>query len=92
MRLLRNNVLRNIMIIELYGLPGSGKSFIIEKISKNISVNYIKDSVIKRTFIKQAKKISIWMPSSIILKKEFIMSLAIFHQNHYILKEVLMYI
>lgn len=58
------------MIFELYGLPGSGKTFMINKIMGNLLEKTEKESIIKKTCIKMAKKFSIWMPSSIKLKKQ----------------------
>lgn len=58
------------MLLELYGLPGSGKSFIIKKINRNTFIGFTKNIKIKKIVIKLGKKISIWMPSSIILKNK----------------------
>lgn len=58
------------MIFELYGLPGSGKSFIINKLVKVESNDLVKKSIVKKSMINLAKTLSIWMPSSIKLRKK----------------------
>lgn len=60
------------MIIELFGCPGSGKSFLMGKIVKNKSAarNLDSKNLIKTSIIRTMKKAVVYFPSSIFLKKK----------------------
>lgn len=60
------------MIVELFGCPGSGKSFLMDKIVKNKSVatDFNRKNPIKTSIIRTMKKAVVYFPSSIFLKKK----------------------
>ena len=58
------------MIIELYGLPGSGKSYLIQQINGNKPIGMMTDNKVRQLLIGMMKKAAILAPSSILLKKQ----------------------
>lgn len=58
------------MIIEIYGLPGAGKSYLLQKLNGGKSAGIVSENRIKRVLIRFAKKIVIFTPSSCLLRKK----------------------
>lgn len=58
------------MIIELYGLPGSGKSYTIQQLNGGKPIGMETKNKIKKRIISCCKKLAIWMPDSLSLKKK----------------------
>lgn len=52
------------MITELYGLPGAGKSTMIQELTGGGSTSISGNKGIKKIFIQLAKKIAVYLPSS----------------------------
>ena len=58
------------MILELFGLPGAGKSYIIKKINNNKPIGAASCNSLKNAIISILKKCSVYTPSSIMLKHD----------------------
>lgn len=56
------------MIIEFYGLPGSGKSYVIGQLRGNLHTKEGPMNSFKRFCLSCVKKIVIWTPESILLR------------------------
>jgi len=56
------------MILELFGLPGSGKSYIIKKINDNKPIGAVSCNSLKNAIISILKRCSVYTPSSIRLR------------------------
>lgn len=56
------------MIVELYGSPGCGKTYLVHKLTGQDNTVAMSDSKIKRVLINAAKKLSMLTPESIKLK------------------------
>ena len=52
------------MITELYGLPGAGKSTMIQKLTGGSSTSISSIKGVKKVFIHLIKKIAVYLPSS----------------------------
>lgn len=57
------------MILELYGLPGSGKSYYIRQLNGNRPIGVRGSSTTKEYLIRAAKRISTQLPASFALKR-----------------------
>ena len=53
------------MVIELYGIPGAGKSTLISKVRTSNAVSYSGEYGVKGFVVKVAKWLSTFLPSSI---------------------------
>lgn len=58
------------MIIEIYGLPGAGKSYLLQRLNGGKSTGIVSENWIKRVLIRFVKKIVIFTPSSCLLRKK----------------------
>lgn len=58
------------MIIELFGLPGCGKTHLINEIRGNSPLALVSENKIKRIVIYFAKLLSSFMPESVFLRKK----------------------
>ena len=56
------------MIKEIFGLPGSGKSYVVKKITGSHNTVAMTDNKIKSVFIRILKRIILYIPSSLFLK------------------------
>lgn len=57
------------MIVELYGCPGCGKTYLVHKITGGDKTIAMSDNRIKSYLIKLAKKMSLFTPEALKLKK-----------------------
>jgi len=57
------------MIYELYGIPGAGKTTVINKVKGNNSVSYSRKTGIKGTLLSAAKIISAYLPAAMRYKR-----------------------
>lgn len=60
------------MIIELFGLPGSGKTYAINKIKGNNLLNVTSENRIMNIILSFLKQVSLYMPSSLRLKRKLV--------------------
>ena len=58
------------MIVEICGLPGAGKSFLIQQLNGSRIHDGKDGRKLLAFFIRIAKKAAVWMPSSLILKRK----------------------
>ena len=60
------------MIIELYGCPGCGKTYLIQRITGQTNTVAMSDSNIKNMLINIAKKTSLLSPKSMRLNRKIL--------------------
>lgn len=63
------------MIIELFGLPGAGKTFIINKIRGNAPVGVESENKLKKVVLKFVKKLSLLTPMCMKLRRKMVVLL-----------------
>ena len=56
------------MIVELYGCPGCGKTYLVHKITGDDKTIAMSDNKIKSNMINAAKKISLFTPEALKLR------------------------
>lgn len=60
------------MIVELYGCPGCGKTYLVHKITGKDDTVAMSDNKIKSSLINVAKKVSLFIPESVKIKKSLL--------------------
>lgn len=69
------------MIVELYGLPGAGKTTFIKKITGGSATTISGESGLKKNFIQLAKRMALYFPSSLYYKRKMMKILYKYKKN-----------